>query len=412
MKIISFLLLFIIAHPLFAQDQQGYIAVKSGVEYQWIGTYDLVKLNKILTTEMDSFLSASAIPASHFKGDFVTPRYQVKLYRVRYHSVVPEYNNQPTVTTGLIAIPETGRDSMPVVSYQHGTVFTKTEVPSFPDESSETKIMIAQFASQGYIVMAADYFGMGVSDLPNSYLVKSSSEQACVDMLFAGKDVLQALKIKPGSLFLHGWSQGGWTSMVFLHRLEEMGIPVTAASTASAPVDAFASMNRWMNNYQPVDAVYLPACMSNFILALEYYDQMPGLAAAAIRPEYLQAARDLYDWKIDWTTFRKRTQDKAKDFFNPEFMATGNIGNSPFWQLLEKSQAYRWRCKTALVNYYGEMDEVVPVYISKLPEGFHKLFGSGSTVAESAGAKADHRATYIYSVIHASRWYDRILDQK
>jgi hypothetical protein len=413
MKFNSFLLFFLltVSVPISAQINGDYIEVKSGVEYQLIETYDIAKLNKILTSEMDVFLSASAVPASQFKGSFVSAKYAVKLYRVRYRSVVPEYNNRPTIATGLIAIPETGKDSMPVISYQHGTVFTKTEVPSFPDESAETKIMIAQFVSQGYMMIAADYFGMGASELPNSYLVQSSSEQACVDMLSAAKDVFRALHVKPGSLFLHGWSQGGWTTMIFLRRLEEMGIPVTAASTASAPVDAFATMNRWMNNYQPGDAVYLPACASNFILALEYYNQMSGLGAAAIRPEYLQAARDLYNWKIDWTTFKKRTPDKAKDFFNPEFMATGNIGNSPFWQLLEKNQAYRWRCKTPLINYFGESDEVVPVYIAKLPEGFHKLFGSGSTVAESAGAKADHRATYIYSVIHAVPWYDSFLKQ-
>jgi hypothetical protein len=62
--------------------------------------------------------------------------------------------------------------------------------------------------------------------------------------------------------------------------------------------------------------------------------------------------------------------------------------------------------------YYGESDEVVPVYIARLPEGFHQLFGSGSTHTVSAGAKADHRATYIYSVIEAKPWFDGFLKKK
>jgi len=61
--------------------------------------------------------------------------------------------------------------------------------------------MIAQFASQGYILIAADYFGLGASDLPNSYLIKSSSEQACVDMLFAAKAILKSINIQPKALF-------------------------------------------------------------------------------------------------------------------------------------------------------------------------------------------------------------------
>ena len=48
-----------------------------------------------------------------------------------------------------------------MISYQHGTVYGKQEVPSFPDQSPETQLMIAQFAGQGYIVIGADYFGMG-----------------------------------------------------------------------------------------------------------------------------------------------------------------------------------------------------------------------------------------------------------
>jgi len=91
-------------------------------------------------------------------------------------------------------------------------------------------------------------------------------------------------------------------------------------------------------------------------------------------------------------------------------MATGNIANDPFWKLLENMQAYRWRCKTPLVNYYGESDEVIPPYIAKLAEGFHQVLGGGSnTKAVSAGAKADHRATYIYSLIHVKPWFDSYL---
>jgi hypothetical protein len=352
------------------------------------------------------------MPASVFKGQFATPKYPVKLYRVKYRSVAPEYGNWPVEASGLVAIPETGGDSMPIVSYQHGTVFSHTEVPSFTDESMETKLMLAQFASQGYIVIGADYFGLGISKLPNSYLVRGSSEQACVDMLYAAQDILKSMKIKQGPLFVHGWSQGGWTNMTFLRKLEYLRIKVTAASTASAPVDAFATMNRWINNYQVGDAVYLPACVTNYIFAVEFYHQIPGLSRSAIRPEYYQSAKEFFEFKIDWPTYRKRTKDKVKDILIPEFMSGGDFGTGVYWLDLEKSQAYRWRCQTPLINYYGEKDEVVPVYIAKLAEGFHSLFGSNTTRAESAGPEADHRATYVYSVIHVKPWFDTFLKGK
>ena len=395
-----------------AQSEAKLTPITSDVKYQLIGTYDLARLNQVFNKDLDDFLSSSTMSSAEFKGKFVTPVYPVKLYKVEYRSVVPEFGNKPTITTGLVAIPETGLDSMPVLSYQHGTVFEKTNCPSNPDESMETRLMIAQYASHGYIVIGADYFGLADSDLPNAYLIPESSEQACLDMLFAARDLLAFKKIRQGHLFLHGWSQGGWTNLAFLRKLESLNIPVTAAGTASAPADAFGSVDRWINNYQPIDAVYLPGCLSNFIFAIEYYNQMPGLAASAIRPEYYESAKNFFNWKISWTDFRKQTVDTIYNFLRPEFMATGNIANTPFWQIMEKSQVYRWRCKTPLTMFYGKMDEVVPLYIATLPQEYHKLLGVKTTVAKSAGEKADHRATFTHSVINLKPWFDGFLLHK
>ncbi|MCX6286207.1 MAG: hypothetical protein NTY96_03760 [Bacteroidetes bacterium] len=394
------------------QPGNDYINVSSGVQYQLIGTYDPKKLDEILKKDLEDFLSTSTMGPRVFNDSFPPAKYPVKLYRVKYNSVIPELANRPTVASGLIAIPENGSDSMPVIMYQHGTVFSKTEVPSFPDNSMETKIMIARFASHGYIVIGADYFGKGISDLPDSYLVYNSTQQACVDMLSASKSILASIKIKTGLFFISGWSQGGWATLIYLHKLESLGIPVTAAATASAPTDVFTIMDRWCNNYQPVDAVYLPGCITLQIQAQEYYHQQVGLTASAIRPEYLQASIDFYNNKIDWTTFRKLTKDKLPDYLKPEFLASGNTGDSPYWQTLEKSQAYRWRSHTPLKNYYGGSDEVVPVFIAVLPEYFHKVLGCGPTTAVYAGDKADHRITFVYSVLHEKKWFDDFLKKQ
>jgi len=133
-----------------------------------IGTYDINKLNDIFKKDLEDFLATSPLGPKSFNDSFPPAKYPVKLYRVKYSSVIPEFANRPTIASGLIAIPENGLDSMPVVMYQHGTVFSKTEDPSYPDNSMETKIMIARFASQGYILISADYFGRGISELPDS----------------------------------------------------------------------------------------------------------------------------------------------------------------------------------------------------------------------------------------------------
>ncbi len=389
-----------------------YTPVRSGVEYAYIGTYDIERLQAVFSTELDAFLGGSTMPAGDFEGQFDEPLYPVRLYRVKYRSVIPEFDNRPTIASGLIAIPESEAETFPLISYQHGTVLGKEEVPSNPDESMETRMMIAQFASRGYVLIAADYFGMGDSEEPNSYLVRRSSEQACVDMLFAARDMLESMEIGTDNFFIHGWSQGGWTTLTYLRKLEQLGIKVTAAATASGPPDVAVTINRWLNNPQPIDAVYLPSVTSNFIFALEHYKRMPGLTRQAIRPQYLELARDLYEFKIDADTFMAQTPAKMQEYFTEDFRKTGYLAESRFWRILdEQEQAYRWICQTPLRTFYGGADEVVPVLIAKLAETFHKILGAKDTRAIDAGVKADHRATYAYSVIHAKAWFDRFRDR-
>jgi hypothetical protein len=141
----------ITAMPLPASTQQTPpVAVSSGVSYQFIDRWDAGKLNKILTVDTPAFsgISVSYTPAKD----------AVNLYRVTYNSIVPERGNKPIVATGLVAIPEGTTGPLPMVSYQHGTVYENTQVPSYPDQSPETQLMIAQFAAQGYVLIAADYF--------------------------------------------------------------------------------------------------------------------------------------------------------------------------------------------------------------------------------------------------------------
>jgi dipeptidyl aminopeptidase/acylaminoacyl peptidase len=208
-----------------------FVSVTPTVRYQYIGTYDETRLNKILNDEIPEELGPGL--------SFTAPKNAVKLYRVEYMSVVPEQNNRPTLASGLIAIPATGAKRMPMFSYQHGTAFGKDWVPSFPEKSFETRLAIAQFAGQGYVVIGADYFGMGTSTEKDSYIVLNSQVQASLDMYEAAKLILTKEGISVTDFFIGGWSQGGVITMAYLERLETIGVPVKAAATASAQCDGY-----------------------------------------------------------------------------------------------------------------------------------------------------------------------------
>ena len=305
--------------PLVADD--GFTTVQSSVRYRKIGVYERPRLATIQEKNLDAFLAGATMKRSEFAGGFPPPRHAVTLYEVQVDSVIPEWDNQPIVSSGLLAIPEDGAASHPLLSYQHGTVFGLDQVPSRPDNSFETQLAVAAFASQGYVVIAADYFGLGDSRTtrsgvrpPNSFIVPLSTVQAMLDHHRATTAVLDHLHQKTPQFFLFGWSQGGWSTMQFLRRLESLGIPVTAAATVSAPVDVAAAFRRPLVNPRPQDAAWVKGCINNMIWAYEEYGRMPGFAASAIKPEHLAASRRFYAGEIDWQTFDAGLPHRAAAF--------------------------------------------------------------------------------------------------
>ena len=168
------------------------------------------QLNQILTKERAVF--SSGTPKTYKLQHYAPAKYEIEVFKVTYDSVIPEQGNKPTKAFGLLAIPKI-RDAsaLPIVSYQHGTVFGKHDVPSYAftdpinPAAYETRLMVAQFAGQGYMVIAADYFGMGDSIEPEGYTVKASEQQACIDLYEAAIQFLKDnKKISQTDLFLTG----------------------------------------------------------------------------------------------------------------------------------------------------------------------------------------------------------------
>lgn len=386
--------------------EEPFTPVAAGVRYRKIGTYDKARLAAILDAGLDAFLGGSTMKPGDFKAKFPTPRHAVTLYEVRVDTVIPEWDNQPTLGSGLLAIPDDGGTSHPLVSYQHGTVFGRDEVPSRPDNSYETQLALAAFAAQGYAVIGADYFGLGPSRVPNCYMVPGSTVQAMEDHHRASLAVLAALGHKAPQFFVWGWSQGGWCTMQFLRRLETLGVPVAAAATVSAPVDLAAAFRRPIANPRPQDAPWLKACISNMIWAQEEYAQLPGLAASAIKPEHLAASRKFFDGELSWPDYDAAAPGGVAGLLRPEFVVGAQTGRGRFWELIEAAAAYRWRVKTPLRAYGGDSDEAIPPAVSRMAVDFPRLLGSEQVEFFSAGEQADHRASYVAATLEVKPWFD------
>lgn len=377
--------------------QSGPVAVASGsVSYEFLERWDVDKLNRVLSVEMPSFSAASPT--------FTPARNAVKLYRVTYSSVIPERGNRPTTASGLLAVPDIEGTQFPIVSYQHGTVYGKQQVPSFLAQSEETALMVAQFAGQGYVVVGADYFGLGTSTEPEGYVVKASHQQATADMLTASRAVLASLGLSGSKLFLAGWSQGGFVTMAMLERLEATGVPVTAAATASAPVDIFAALNGFLSFPRPNDASWVTTLFILSSFSFENYYGVPGLARSLINDDYYDVARKAYERQPFEAADIPTDLNKLirKDYFDPQFFATSAYG-----RLVAQTSAYRWIIETPVRNYFGEKDEVISIGLGQLAMTYQRAIGSGNMKVEAISTgETDHRGTFVQAVPQWKSWFD------
>lgn len=380
-----------------AHAQEGQVVkLSASIEYQRIARWDAGQLNKILQVDTPAFAGITTA--------YSPARNAVRLYRVTYSSVVPERGNKPTIASGLLAIPEDSGTSLPLVSYQHGTVYGKQEVPSFPQQSPETQLMIAQFAGQGYVVVGADYFGLGMSSEPEGYMVKASHQQATYDMLIASRAVLDHLKLTTTKLFLAGWSQGGFVTMAMLEKLEQAGVKVDAAATASAPADVFVALNGFLNFPRKNDASWVTSLFILSAFSFENYYGVPGLARSLISDAYYDVSRKAY---------LREPYDPAQvpadlhkliraDYFDPQFFAASAYG-----RLAAQATAYRWIIKSRVRNYYGESDEAISIGLGQLPMTYQRAIGSGNQTVEAVSTgSTSHRGTFATAVPEWKSWFD------
>jgi dienelactone hydrolase len=377
-----------------AQSGAGAVPVVSGVRYELLGRWNVDRLDRILLDDTPAFAG--------IRVTYSPARNPVKLYRVTYPSVIPERGNKPTVATGLLAVPDTSGTSFPMVSYQHGTVYGKEQVPSFPDQSPETQLMLAQFAGQGYVLIGADYFGLGQSKEPEGYMVKGSHQQATHDMLLAARAVLADLGISTTKLFLAGWSQGGFVTLAMLEKLEGAGVAVRAAATASAPADVFAALNGFLNFPRKIDASWVPTLFILSSFSFENYYGVPGLARSVLTDAYYDLSRKAYE-RLPFD--EKLVPTDLHEIIRPEYFDSQFFANSAYGRLVATAQAYRWVIETPVRTFYGEADEAIRTELGRLPMTYQKAIGNDRVEAISTG-DTSHRGTFAKAVPQWKTWFD------
>ncbi|CAM3435024.1 Lysophospholipase [Bordetella sputigena] len=396
------------AAPALAADERG--RTQAGIDRSCRVT--AARLDAQVAKAFPSFNQSAVLPAFDAKQDGA--RFDVDLHRIVTHTVVPE-TGERLKTSGLLAVPVGVKGELPLVSWQHGTILSFDQVPSnllrladpaydLTDaaDSLETLFNIQRFAGQGYAVIAADYVGKGPfrDGRGEGYAVKGVSVRTCLDILAAGQNAMRALGLRPGKLFLHGWSQGALNTQWLHQALRTASRPIAATAVASPFNDLNEAWNFWAGyqTFPPPQGMSAYPAMPNWIslcmiVALGSYElqyRLPGLMQSAVRPEFHEMA--LAYWQTYNNAFdSSKPFPTGSDLLVPGFFehATDDR-NSAFLRHLAANRASYWNYDAPIRFHYGLADEAIhPAMVSRA------VSAGGSFARGVPVAGASHRATFL-----------------
>lgn len=246
--------------------------------------------------------TAQTLISSEFKGSRSLAQMQadfgpimqngVEMYKVLYET--PDIHGNLDTASGLLVIPI--RDEplqYPLLCYQHGTVSSKTDVPSNLRGGYE---LATVFGALGYITAAADFLGLGEARGFHPYVHADTEASVGIDIMRAARDFAENNGVGINEqVFITGYSQGGHAAAAVHLEIQE---------NHSAEFDIAASA--------PMSGPYsISGAMRGIILSEEAYDYPSYLANTALS---YNLAYGLFDSVEDY--FKTPYSVRIQQFFD------------------------------------------------------------------------------------------------
>lgn len=296
-------------------------------------------LNRIAAADI-----AQAIATASAAGDKlppISPVYEVANHRLSYLTL--DGQGRTVTASGLVSVPvKPAGARSPLISYQHGTIFKDAEAPSNHAVATEAAVIMA---SLGYIVVAPDYVGYGVSKgAEHPYLLAAPSAAAVLDLLTAAKSWRRSQAIADnGQLFLVGYSEGGYVTMA-AHRAMQSGTsdagPHLASLVAAVP---------------GAGPYHLDVTMDELLRRVK--DEHPVIGAL-ISPGLLKNLGSSVRKEVRRLLLRAIVPDDADVTLQTTFLDTYMADDEAAME--RQSNVHDWRPDAPVVLFHGRDDQTVP----------------------------------------------------
>lgn len=322
----------------------------------------------LVSHEMLARVSVDEIKIRYPQGELLIA-HAVRAYKIVYKTKGLDDNDMQA--SGLILLPESIKDELTILGYQHATIAVQEEAPSAykPEGNQEAYIgaTVAASLAAGYLVVMADYLGFGISNkIQHPYQEKASLSVVCLDMLRAAKDFAnyQGFKVKK-EIRLMGYSEGAYATMALHQRIEEQAKKefLIAASYPAGGAYDMVGTAKWVVS-QTTD---LPDGATSFYLWTLYaYNLIYGLRLKPrdmIQPAYTTVVGETM---MEGNPLETAVNNNPSELFTESFRkGIKEDSNETFLAILEQNNVYNWKPNGPITFFHAMEDDIVPVLNSR-----------------------------------------------
>ncbi len=285
----------------------------------------------------------------------------VKQYKVVYKT--KNTDGTEINASGAIIIPVglTSTAPIPLLSYQHGTIFDDKQAPSYftTDGEGTTASLLATL---GYIVAAPDYIGYGTSNtLPHTYEHRDGLATASLDLIRATKEFITKEKSNWNqSLYIAGYSEGGYATMSLQKKIEEEAPTEFNLKASSCGAGAY-NKTLSFKTLATTKSSGLAQHNASYIWVLLTYDRVYKLnrpmTAYFAEPFATQIAKDKQNVSITGSLTAILSDAVKKGVTDGTDTALLNA--------VKDNDIFDWKPKTPTRLYHGTADTYVPYFNSQ-----------------------------------------------
>ena len=328
----------------------------------------------------------------------------VKSYKILYNTT--DVHGNPTIASGALYVPQTSCNTMPLISWQHGTVFQKSDVPS----NKYNKGTGLLYSGNGYITTMPDYLGMGDNPGIHPYIHSESEATASINLIRAAREFLRdSLQIRDNNqLFLAGYSQGGHSTMAVHKYIKINDLQSEFNVIASAPMSGPYALS-----IEQFDLIFDKDSSYYMSLFLPYAMASYQLVYGNLYTNY----NDCYDTPYDsliasWLAPGGKWNALPVNYY--EFMqdsVISNIQNKPNHPInvaLRKNDLHNWLPLEPVRMLYCGMDSMVAPQNAITALNTMNALGAPDVKAIDLDPNGDHGTCVSPSLTYALDWFDSL----